>query len=222
MALVTRVSSPVLQLCYAYNLTMCLKGCNESTETLKQQYDDARPFCNRVIAALKGTDQTYTDVFAKADANIIFDYQWLPNVNDLIRHLSFQDEAVGFILVETMHSPYARSIGLIGHEFSSRTYTLVDPKAGVVFKAANLDGDVRSYITSLNVPDTTGYVYCTPVAQSASELEAETSVGDSVDTTTKKRELESTPTIEPVRRKRPTLRKKPLAIPVVDAHLENK
>lgn len=134
-------------------------------------------------------------IFTQKQKRFAYDYEWFPNVTELIAHLSFQDEAVGMIFVETMDSTFARTIGIIGHEFSSKHYILVDPFSGIAIRVENLDCDVQHYLAHLKVPDTTGFTYCSITqATPPPPQEMDNSVGgESVETTmpasvTKKRE----------------------------------
>lgn len=141
---------------------------------------------------------------------VSYEYQWFPNVTDLVAHLSFQDEAVGLIIVETIDCNFARTIGLIGHEFTLKNYILVDPFVGVAVQANNLDCDVQNYLSQLNVPETTGFTYCSispveTVTSSVPPHEIESSVGESVEmappTSVTKKRVKRSAIIAPSRKK---------------------
>jgi hypothetical protein len=206
-------SGPVAQLCYAYNFTKRLKE-NEDISLVKQEYPEAVEFCKRIINDVNPrTVNSYSEIIDHfKDSTHTFDYEWFPSTGELVRHLSFQEDAVGLIIVETIDSQIARSIGIIGHESSSQKYILVDPFAGVAFQGNNLDRDVQKYLSELNVPRTTGYTYCAinPIPAPAPtpapvvhEADVESSVGD------------SSAAPEPVRKKRPNIRRK-LAEPILE------
>lgn len=199
-----RDSNKVGQLCYAINIVKLLKE-NEDLSLIKQYCNESRPIANEILAKHTNQAKDYHFILNEFPSLSFVVTEFL-SVEELIRHLSFEENATGVIFSPEGINDWKRCIGIIGHEFTTQVHHLVDLKTGKLITCADLDFQVKRYLG----PNSYTYISINKKEFVEPVTPANTLTGGESESVSESQDHHST---EAVAKKRPSVRKPRNTIP---------